>query len=248
MKFKLIVILLSSTILISSCKVFDPSRMMRMKPGYPYARLPDYPVYTDEYRLAPYDKLNFILYSNNGENLVRVMGEQYSQGGTPTTTFTVEHDGTVRLPLIDRVYVQGMTLREAEKLIESKYAKYYQQPFALLSVTNTRVLVFKGGNQATVINLQRPNTTLLEIIAQTGGTDNVKTHRIKLVRGDLNNPEVYLIDLSKIEGLRQGNIIVQANDIIYLQPRDRVTQKILENVTPYLTLFSTIMIIYNIIK
>lgn len=232
--------------MLSSCKIFDPSRMLRMKPSYPYAKFPDYPIYNDEYRIAKHDKLNLTLFSNNGENVVRVMGDLHNQ--QRITTFNVEYDGTIRFPIIDRIFIEGMTLREAEKLIESKYSEFYQDPFALLTVSNIQVLVFKGGSEAQVVTLDRPNTTLLEIVAKTGGTYNVKTHRIKLVRGDLNNPEVYLIDLSTVDGLRHGNIILQADDIIYLQPRDRVTNRVLESVNPYLTLFTTFMLILSIIK
>jgi len=217
-----------------------------MKPGYPYAKFPEYPEYTDEYRISKHDRLHLTLFSNNGETMVRIMGDQNYQ--QRLTTYRVEYDGTIRFPIIDRIFVEGMTLREAEKLIEVKYSEFYQDPFALLTVSDMKVLVFKGGNNAQVVTLEKPNTTLLEVMARTGGTYNVKTHRIKLVRGDLNNPEVYLIDLSTIDGLRQGNIILQSEDIIYLQPRDRVSSRIVEGLTPYLTLLSTVILILNIIK
>ncbi|HRS53078.1 MAG TPA: polysaccharide biosynthesis/export family protein [Bacteroidales bacterium] len=231
----------------SSCKVFDSSRMLRVKPGYPYAKLPDNNIITDEYRIAPYDKLNLILFSNQGEKIVKIMGDLYTQNNREAT-FEVDYDGTVRLPVIDRVHIAGMTVREAEKLIELKYSQYYQQPFALLSVSNMRVTVLRGGNLAKVVTLERPNTTLLELIAMTGGTEDIKTHKIKLVRGDLRNPEIYLIDLSTVEGLAQGGIIVQAGDIIYLPPRDKVASRAMGIITPYLTLFSSLLLIYNIIK
>jgi polysaccharide biosynthesis/export protein len=244
MKLRLVIVILVMSML-TSCKVFDPTRMFRIKPGYPYARLPENPI-TDEYRIAPYDKLNMLLFSNQGEKMVRIMGELYAQNRQ--IIFEVDHDGTVRFPVIGRVSVAGMTVREAEKLLQYKYAEYYQEPFVMLNVSNMRVLVFRDGNNASVVTLERPNTTLLEVIAMTGGTSDVKTHRIKLVRGDLRNPEVFLIDLSTIEGLSQGGVIVQANDIIYLQPRDRVTLRVVEAITPYLTLFSTILLVYSIIN
>jgi polysaccharide biosynthesis/export protein len=104
------------------------------------------------------------------------------------------------------------------------------------------------GGSATVLTLLNSNTTLLEAIALAGGITDGKAHRVKLIRGTAQNPQIYLIDLSSIEGYKQGNIILQANDIIYIDSRDRVAQKILESITPYLTLLSTALLIYGIFK
>ena len=51
-----------------------------------------------------------------------------------------------------------------------------------------------------------------------GLADKGRAARIKLIRGDLADPEVYLIDLATIEGISQADIILQANDIIYVEP------------------------------
>jgi polysaccharide biosynthesis/export protein len=83
-------------------------------------------------------------------------------------------------------------------------------------------------------------------LAKAGGIQDGKAHRIKLIRGDLKNPQVYLIDLSTIEGMTKANLTLQANDIIYVEPRDKVPQKVLEAITPYLTLLTTFLLIYGL--
>jgi len=119
-----------------------------------------------------------------------------------------------------------------------------------LKVTNNRVIIFPGGQggTSTVITLSNTNTTLIEALALAGGISDGKAHKIKLIRGDLHNPKVYLIDLSTIEGMKASNLVLQANDIIYVEPRPKVAQRILENIAPYLTLLSTTLLIYNLFK
>jgi len=133
-------------------------------------------------------------------------------------------------------------------MLEDKYIVYFNKPFVQLKVTNNRVTIFPGGqgSQAVVVNLDNPNTTLFEALAKAGGIQDGKAHRVKLIRGDLKNPQVYLIDLSTIEGMTKANLTLQANDIIYVEPRDKVPQKVIEAITPYLTLLSTFLLIYGL--
>ncbi|MFW5725619.1 MAG: polysaccharide export protein EpsE, partial [Bacteroidota bacterium] len=75
-----------------------------------------------------------------------------------------------------------------------------------------------------------------------------RASKVKLIRGDLSDPQVFLIDLSTIEGVRDADMIIQANDIIYVEPRERVPQRIMENLGPYLTLLSTALLVYSLFQ
>jgi polysaccharide export outer membrane protein len=81
-------------------------------------------------------------------------------------------------------------------------------------------MVFTGtGGRGTVVNLKNENTTLIEALATAGGvTETGKAYKVKLIRGDTRNPQIMLIDLSTVEGLKQSNLLLQANDIIYVEP------------------------------
>ncbi|HWY33759.1 MAG TPA: hypothetical protein VNX68_03885, partial [Nitrosopumilaceae archaeon] len=90
------------------------------------------------------------------------------------------------------------------------------------------------------------NMTVIEAIAFSGGlTDDGKAYRVKLVRNNGNKkPDVYLMNLSTIEGVVAGNTIVLANDIIYVEPRIRVAQRSFLELTPYLSILSSSILIY----
>ena len=63
---------------------------------------------------------------------------------------------------------------------------------------------------------------------------------MRLLRGDFNNPEVYVIDLSTIEGLRQANLAVQPDDIIYIEPAQRPLSG-LRDFTPIISAITSIL-------
>jgi polysaccharide export outer membrane protein len=107
-------------------------------------------------------------------------------------------------------------------------------------VSNRRVIIFPGSSgSATVLSLTNDNTTLLEAIAMTGGLGgDAKAAQIKVIRGDKENPDVYLVDLSTIAGMRDGSMVLQANDIIYVEPRVRPIVEIVGELSPIVSLLS----------
>jgi polysaccharide biosynthesis/export protein len=237
-----------TAILLSSCQILNPERMLRTPPGFEYARFDEKPE-AREYVLAPNDQLYFRLYTNDGERLIDPISPMMQQM-RGEQSYEIEFDGKVKLPVLGRVTLAGMTLREAERFLESQYIVYYNRPFVKLQVTNHRVTIFPGGRggTSTVVYLQNTNTNLFEALALAGGIADGRANRVKLIRGDLSNPQIYLIDLSTIEGVRNANMIIQANDIIYVEPRERVPQRILENFTPYLTLVTTALLVYSLFR
>jgi polysaccharide biosynthesis/export protein len=236
-------------IFISSCKIFSPSQMLRTGKDFKYSEFTATQD-TQLYRIAVDDKISFTIATNNGENLINPVSGAVATTQNAGGEYTVEYDGMVKLPILGRVKVSGMTLMEAEKFLEDSYSKFFNEPFVQLKVTNSKVILFMGGEggSASVMTLEKANTTLFEAIAQAGGISDGKAFKIKLIRGDLKNPQIYLIDLSTIEGVQKANLVLQANDIIYVQPRNRYPEKFMATVTPYLSLVTFILLIAQTVK
>ncbi|MFW6351648.1 MAG: polysaccharide biosynthesis/export family protein, partial [Bacteroidota bacterium] len=92
------------------------------------------------------DELFFRLFTNEGERLVDpVNAGQQQQLRSGQITYMIEHDGKVKIPVLGRVALGGMTLREAEAFLEEEFSEFYNRPFVHLKVTNNRVIVFPGG-------------------------------------------------------------------------------------------------------
>lgn len=243
---RFLIIAVPIILLASSCKVFNPSQMFRTG-KYPVTQFSDSAM-IKEYRLAPNDQLEVFISNNLGEEMIDPVNK--AQNALRSINTYIDNDSLVKLPVIGRVNITGYTVLEAEELLEKKYSAYNQQSFVRIKVTNKRVTVFPGGTGSTamVIKLENPNTTLLEALAMAGGVHDGRAHKVKLIRGDLRNPQLYVIDLSTIEGMRQANLVLQANDIIYVEPRSRVPEKIIATLSPYLTLLTTALLIYGLFR
>jgi polysaccharide export outer membrane protein len=167
-------------------------------------------------------------------------------------TYVVDEDGTIKLPVLGRIPIAGLSIREAESYLEQLYTQYYNEPFVVLQVNNNRVIVSPGdGGAAKVITLTNENTTLLEALALAGGiSDRGISSKIKLIRvNDLTNErDVFLIDLSTIEGISKADLIVQPNDIIYVEPLPLIASGLVQEIAPIITLITTAALLIAIIQ
>ncbi len=206
---------------------------------------------TSEYRIGILDELSIVFLTNNGENLINSFeGESNANENNRTIYFKVNKFGKVKLPVIEEVFLEGYTEYEAEKLLESLYSKYYNQPFIMLSAKNKHITVFTGGESGAgkIIPLTNNKINLIEVLAAAGGINDGKAKNIRIIRGNLSNPKIYSIDLSKVSSMMLSNLYLLPNDIVYVESRNRYSQKILSELVPYLTIITSIIVVYSILK
>ncbi len=250
-----ILIVVSPLLLLlnSGCRVLYPNAMLTTPRDYVYDSLKlDSSTFSTEYRLSPNDIIELRLFANDGFKMIDLITS--SAGGNSNSImrqgfeYTLDNFGNVKLPILGLVNLDSMTLREAELHLELRYGVYYVNPFAMVKVTNRRVIVFTGeAGAARIIPLTNNNTTVFEAIALAGGiSGSGKANKIKLIRqsSDPGNPDIYSINLSRIEGIQQGNIVVQSDDIIFIESRRRFASRTLQEVTPIVSLLSTAITLY----
>lgn len=235
--------------LVSSCTV-NSHLMLKTPKDFVFDSIPENQ--TEEYVIAPGDQLEFRLYSNGGFSVIDLTSG--TKGGNNTLsrnmiiTYLVQNDGDVKLPILGEVPIVGKSILEAQAYLEDLYSSYYVDPFLQLNVANKRVIVFPGGgNNAQVVTLQNNTVTLLEVLAQVGGISrDSKANTIKVMRvvEGKDEREIYKVDLSKISGLDEGDMIILADDIIYVEPNANIARELLQDITPVLSLVSSTLVLY----
>lgn len=184
------------------------------------------------YVIQKNDLLKLSLYTNKGEliidpdfNLMKDLPIQNVQR-RPDPDYLVDINGVAKFPMIGELKVEGLTLRQAEAILQKEYANYYTDPFAVLQYINKRVVVL-GAPGGQVIPLMNENITLVEVLALATGLNNdSKAHNIRVLRGD----QFFVADLSTLAGYQQTNMIMQPGDIIYVEP---IRRPISEGVRDY---------------
>ncbi|MGE0568252.1 MAG: polysaccharide biosynthesis/export family protein [Bacteroidia bacterium] len=245
-----ILIIAFITAMFSSCKVFKSNLMLKTPKNYQYDQLADSLSRLD-YKIAPNDILSYRVFTNDGFKLIDIAATASNFVAFPTIESKVESDGNVKLPLIGKVELVGLSIVEAEKLLEEKYASFYVKPFVNIKIINKRIIVFPGNaGTAKVLPITNNNTTVMEALAMAGGiTDDGKAYKVKLIRNTPGQePKVYLMDLSRISGIAAANTQVQAYDIIYVEPRYRPIRTFSTEVAPVLTLITTGIILISLFR
>jgi protein involved in polysaccharide export with SLBB domain len=183
-------------------------------------------------------------------------GAQVSRAGSSGSgsglELLVQANGFVAMPVVGQVHLSGLSLHQADSTLQVLYSTYYVAPFVQTRVTNNRVIIL-GSPGGVVVPLNNDNMNLLEVLALAGGVDGSsggagglyryggKTSNVRIIRGDLKNPQVEQINLSTIAGMRRANLQMEPNDIVYIEPVRRPFLEGLSDASPVLSAIGTVL-------
>jgi polysaccharide export outer membrane protein len=236
--------------LLASCSSYKRNLMFRPPEGFVGKKTTEAEATVKNYVIQVNDYLKLEVYSNKGERIIDPDGALFNDKNAATQntqrvepTYLVAVDGTAKFPMVGSIPLAGMTIREAEQKLQAAYDNYYKQCYVHVTFNNKRVIVL-GSPGGQVIPLVNENVSLIEVIAMAKGIGNDgKAHNIRVIRGE----DIYLVDLSTIEGVKSGNMIIQPGDIIYIEPTRRPFTEGARDLAPVFSLvlsLSTLIIVF----
>lgn len=135
-------------------------------------------------------------------------------------TVRVSEDGTITLPLLGAVRVEGMSKADLEarlkNLLEQKWLQNAQVSVFIKEYQSKQVAVIGAVENPGMYKLVG-KLTLLQVISQAGGfTDKVSNQIFVLRNGEKDNSEAMVIDLEELlqKGNQELNILLQPGDVI----------------------------------
>ncbi len=156
-------------------------------------------------------------------------------------SYLVGQDGKANIPMLGEVELIGLTLDEAEKKLSDMYKQFYEEPYVIAQYLNKRV-VLMGALGDQVVPLRNENMTLLEVLSIAGDVQSrSKPDNIRLIRGPWDNPSIKLIDLTQVSNLQDANVIIEPNDIIYVEPRRRIDRESIQDFNIIFTPVTTLV-------
>ena len=249
----------SLLLLISSCTI-NSNRMLRTPRNYEFDEI-DSKLNELEYKIDVNDQLTFQLHTNNGFQLIDMFSQNQSggagiqsqmlmQGGggiAGGSLYLVRIDSLIEFPIIGDINLVGKTIKEAEVYLEKIFSKFYVDPFIVLGVSTKRIFLFSGssGGEASVLPLTYNNMTLFEVLATAGGiSQSNSSKRIKIIRKSKEGIKIFNADLSTIEGISQGNMIMQSHDIVYITPNFNIGTEIAQDINSIFSFISTLSLVW----
>lgn len=156
----------------------------------------------------------------------------------------VRPDGKISLPLVDDIQAKGLTPLQLRDVITEKLKDFIEVPditIIVKGINSFKVYVFMNGSgfqqsrpsamggagpqsgpQSGAFTLRR-ETTLLQFLAQIGGTNNIDLEKSYILR-DNKNIDINLVDLIEKNDLSK-NIYLLPNDTIFFHDNydERIT-------------------------
>ena len=210
-------------------------------------------VYKDEMvfenKIQPNDRVGIMVYNQSGPgqltSMISSRGDTRMGNTTNTenTGLLVTQEGTVDLPLVGSVKIEGYTQDEAAKFLMKEYGKYLRTPYVTVEIMNQRIFLLGEVNNPGVVQVTNGTMNLIEAIARSGDlTDYAERQGILVIRGDLRNPQIRTIDLTQMSALKITSLYLKPNDIVYVQPRATKGRKIaFDGIAPPFQLLSSIL-------
>ena len=188
-------------------------------------------------RLHPADKVSilvstrdaslsqlFSLHSNYSIN--NAGSSMSSSSGSQPSEYTVGSDGYINFPILGRLNVLNKTREELQDYIKEELIaqNLVKDPIVTVEFVNLNVLMM-GATGAQRIQIDRDQFTILDAITQAGDLDITgQRENIRVIReSGANQRTAYEVNLCSAEELYNSPVYyLQQNDIVYVEPSDKV--------------------------
>lgn len=197
-----------------------------------------------QYHLRKDDKLSLSVWDHEELSVGSIYGH-YSVNEVEGKWTMIDAQGNMSVPKLGNVHVEGLTVPEAEELLEKSLSKWIVGPQLTLKVLNMEATVLGEVGKPGAQRLEKERNTLVEVLGKAGdlGTYADK-HHLKLLRPATNGTQAVEIDLTELSAFDRNNLVVVPGDVVYVPAKGG---KKLEHKAPLVlglsSIVSTVLII-----
>ena len=176
---------------------------------------PDY-----QYRLRKDDKLTISVWDHEELSVGSIYGH-YSVNEAEGRWAMVNTMGNLDVPKVGNYHVEGLTVLEAEELLEKVLSKSIVNPQLSLKVLNMETTVIGEVNLPGKQHLDKERNTLIEVLGKAGdfGVYADKRH-VKVLRQATASTQTTEIDLTQLSSFERNNLIIVPGDVVYIPAKN----------------------------
>ncbi|HYX09442.1 MAG TPA: polysaccharide biosynthesis/export family protein [Bacteroidales bacterium] len=241
-----ILIILAGIILsITSCVPYSKLKYTQLKKDETPSQI--YKNYRSEKRIQSYDNLYIKIYSLD-EKTTNVFSERSAFNMDQCLiSYPVSDSGYVTLPFIERIKVDGLTLEEARKKIESSMNKYLNDISVTVRFVGNRVTLLGEVRNQGEYPFYDDKITIFQALGFAGGINDFGNKQSVTIVREINNEFTYhTVDLTSRDIVESNYYYLLPNDVIIVDPI-RSKYRYLRDYTLYSTVFSSVSTIIAIL-
>ena len=167
--------------------------------------------------------------------------------------FLVGSDGYIDYPILGRIKVAGLNIRQVKDALTDRLKNYVKSPVAEVSILNYRVTVIGEVNNPGMITAPNHKINIIDAIAASGDLKLTgRRDNVLIIRETEGVREYARLNLNSKEIFRSPYYYLKQNDIVYVEPNSIQKQQGSNFFRIYLpaitTLVSTILAIYGLVQ
>ena len=142
------------------------------------------------------------------------------------TGYAVDDTGTINLPTVGKVKVQGLSMEEAQAFLQQKVGAYVRDANVLVKLLSFKITVLGEVRTPGRYFIYNPQATVFEALGMAGDlTEFGNRENIKLIRQTAKGSEVVLINLTDANLLKSPYYYLLPNDALYVEPMKARTSR-----------------------
>ena len=194
---------------LSSCYTHHVVGLLQDDPKLPQYEKAEY----EPYRIAVNDEVVYRLITMD-ETIAKAMQNQTN--GNDVNSYRVYSDGTVDIPFLPPVHLEGLTLQQAEDTLRAHLRQIIPDAEVKVSLYNKTFTI--GDINSGTFNVYKDKLTIFQALAMSGDLANSGDRRhVRIIRPHGNGePEVLEFDIRTNTVIDSKYYYVYPNDVIYV--------------------------------
>lgn len=206
-KYKIITTIILVSCIFSSCYTFRGTGLLQEQ----RLSLPEYDrAAYQEYRLQINDEIVFRLITSDAE-----MSAVYGGGGI--ISYRIANDGTIDLPFVRTIHIEGLTLREATTVVQNVFREIVPDATIRMAIEN-RTFTVIGDVGTGIFPVYKDRLTIYQALALAGDLQiSGDRRRITILRQTNEGLQRMEFDIRPRSVIESEFYWIYPNDIIYVR-------------------------------
>lgn len=237
-----------------SCVPFKKTVLLHEPKEKYNTKIDAYESHFQEYRLQPFDIID-LTFNEKDPNLKQILETDINRNNffnTPSglyvNGFRINQDSTADIFNIGKLKLGGLTLEQAQNEIRKKLHEKYPYAEVNIKLVSFKISVLGEVNNPGFHFVYNERFSLLDALSLAGGTsDYANSTRVKIIRNQGKQTQVYKLNLSNDGIFAAENFYVWPHDIIYVEPlKSKPVNTTFRQITPILSVISVLATVVNI--
>ncbi len=177
-----------------------------------------------EYTLAPFDKLYIKVYSPKEEinRFLNGSSQSFNQQGEGAMSdlyaYTIDKNGKINFPVIGKIRLDGLYIREAKRVIERAIKTYIIDDCAVDIKLVGRYFSVIGGDVNGRFPIAKEKMNIFQAIAMAGGIGTFGDRsNVRILRESPQGVQIKSFDVRSKDIINSEYYYIQPNDVIYIE-------------------------------